>query len=139
MEMKREQTVVELIVQHAVSFQRIILDSKYVMITANVGWCFQKYSFFYLQPIAWIIYKMDSKREQTAVDLIVQHAVSFQQIILDSKYLTNTVNVELVFSETFIFLPLATCMDNLQNGYETGIDCGGTDCTACRKFLANYS
>lgn len=27
--------------------------------------------------------------------------------------------------------PEATCTDGIQNGDETGIDCGGTDCSAC--------
>ena len=47
--------------------------------------------------------------------------------------------VELLIFELRVFLILATCTDNLQNGFETGIDCGGSDCPACRKFLANYS
>ena len=27
-----------------------------------------------------------------------------------------------------------TCADGIQNGNELGIDCGGIDCLACRKF-----
>ncbi|MEO0776612.1 MAG: M43 family zinc metalloprotease [Bacteroidota bacterium] len=38
------------------------------------------------------------------------------------------------FSESTVFCvsgPLPTCTDGIQNGQETGVDCGGPDCPAC--------
>lgn len=33
--------------------------------------------------------------------------------------------------------PVATCTDGIQNGQETGVDCGGPDCPACDEGLQN--
>ena len=33
------------------------------------------------------------------------------------------------------FLPAATCDDGTMNQDEAGVDCGGSNCPACRKYL----
>jgi len=33
--------------------------------------------------------------------------------------------------------PMATCNDNIQNGDETGVDCGGSSCGACETAIEN--
>ena len=40
-----------------------------------------------------------------------------------------------VVSLKLLFLSAATCNDNLMNQDETGVDCGGSTCPACRKYL----
>ena len=34
-----------------------------------------------------------------------------------------------------LFVSVATCDDGMMNQDETGVDCGGSNCLACRKYL----
>ena len=34
-----------------------------------------------------------------------------------------------------LFVSVATCDDDMMNQDETGVDCGGSNCPACRKYL----
>ena len=40
----------------------------------------------------------------------------------------------LYHSKSNIF-PAATCDDGMMNQDETGVDCGGSNCPACRKYI----
>lgn len=74
---------------------------------------------------------MLNANEGTVVTVTYEDAIKaliFEDVIVEAKI--SDLGISVTESVT-VNAPLPTCDDGIQNGDETGVDCGGPDCDAC--------
>jgi len=67
------------------------------------------------------------------VSIYIKEALTIRKFTSTSKNIFLI--MKCVVSLKILFVSAATCNDNTMNQDETDVDCGGSTCPACRKYL----